>query len=148
MDNLIISAWVWWCFNRRCQLLTYLSGDQGSNHSGPKQFSYWNDHKGGTWVAQLVKNQTLNSAQVMISMLWDRVPCRALYWVWSLVKILSLPLPCPPSFKKNEMIIKCSADWLIIFIPQICLSLFHFSHNPIDFHWLLLHHQEFQTKQS
>ena len=73
-ENLAISVCVYLCFNEKCQLLTYLDGDQCSNHS------------------LVLKNS------------------------------------------RNEMIMKFSADWLIIFIPQVCSPLFHFIFKLIDFH--------------
>ena len=44
-------------------------------------------------MAQLVKYLTLDSAQVVISGFWGRIPRGALQSVWSLLEILSLPLP-------------------------------------------------------
>ena len=34
----------------------------------------------------------------------------------------------------NEMVIKFSAHWLIVFIPQVCSPLFHFIFKLIDFY--------------
>ena len=47
-----------------------------------------------TWLSQLSIG-LLISAQVMIPGWWHRAPHPALHWVWSPLKILSLPLPLP-----------------------------------------------------
>ena len=44
------------------------------------------------WLSQ-VSIWLLISVPVMIPGSWDWAPCRASYWVWSLLKILSFPLP-------------------------------------------------------
>ena len=56
--------------------------------------SFKNVYSRGTWVVQSVQC-LLILAQAVISVLWDPAPCRALFRVWSLLRILSLPFHLP-----------------------------------------------------
>ena len=44
----------------------------------------------GPWVVQVAEHLLLVSAQVVIPRSWDRAPCWAVHWVWSLMKTFSL----------------------------------------------------------
>ena len=59
------------------------------------------------WLIQL-NVQFLVSVWVMISGSWGQAPCEALRWMWSLLEILSLPLPLPLwlSLKKINIFLK------------------------------------------
>ena len=93
-------------------------------HHSPNilQYQNWLLHGAPGWLSQ-VSTRLLVSSLVMISWLWDGALGQALCWVWSPLKILSLPLPLlfsPHSFSLSQ---KISYYSNVLYFPHYLLTL-------------------------